>query len=339
MQHRHLTGLLLAAVFACASLPARAAATLAGTQVVNTASASWQVNNIVQPSLSASASFKVAQLVQVSVSWQDAAEVITPAGAAGTLVFRLTNSGNGTDSFSLTTTLPTTPAPAFAPASCKLYLDTDGNGLLNVSADAAYASGVNDPSLAAGASMDVFVSCRAPTNAAGGSKAQVSLDVASVTLTGANQDKCLDSGCAGTTDPVLGLWAVTDASAGQAEDTGHYAVISPSFDFPLAQSVRDPDGGTSVVPGSIVTYTMEVTPTGTSPAYESLVTDPIPEHTTYLPGSITLDGQALTDADDSDAGRFNASTTPKQIEVTLGQINPTPATTHIITFQVTINSD
>ena len=106
------------------------------------------------------------------------------------------------------------------------------------------------------------------------------------------------------------------------------------FTFPLTASVRDPEGGTSVVTGSVITYTMKVTPAGSSSAYGTLVTDPIPANTTYKPGSMTLDGTPLTDTSDGDAGHFNA--VANQIEITLGQRNPGDPT-QTITFQVTVN--
>lgn len=326
-----LTSLVL--LLACLVGTQAVAATQAGTTVTNSVLVDWQQAGVAQPSIAASASFQVAQLVKAALTWQDSAPVLVPASTSGSLTFRLTNSGNGTDSFSFTTSLPATPAPNFVPANCKLYLDTDASATFTT-ADVVYAPGMNDPSLSAGAHLDIFVNCAVPANTPDASLAQLDIDAASTTLTGVNQSQCESGACMSTTDPTIGLWAVTDASGGKAQAQGEFQSASPGFNFPLTQSVSDGSGGQNVVSGSVVTYTLEVEPIGTTIAYDTQVTDPIPANTSYVPNSITLDGVALTDAADADLGYFNAAS--NQIEVQLGQREPTDPT-QIITFKVTIN--
>ena len=64
----------------------------------------------------------------------------------------------------------------------------------------------------------------------------------------------------------------------------------------------------------------------------TIADDPIPNDTTYVADSITLEGGALTDSDaDADEGSFDGS----QIAVALGNI--AGGQTRTITFQVTID--
>ena len=78
----------------------------------------------------------------------------------------------------------------------------------------------------------------------------------------------------------------------------------------------------------MVTYTLDAAfPAATAGVR---IADPVPQGTRYVPGSLTLDGAALSDAADADAGQADGST----IAVTLGTV-PTPIT-HRVQFQVQI---
>jgi uncharacterized repeat protein (TIGR01451 family) len=305
------------------------AATQAGTVVNDTVTTDWEIGGVTQSTLNANASFVVAQLVRPTLSWQDASDISVPVGATGTLVFRLTNAGNGIDTFTLSTAATATPAPSFTPDTCKLYLDASLTQL--------YSPGVNDPSLASGAYADLYLDCHVPAQSSAGDHGWIDLKAVSNTLTGVDQAVCLDPTCTNPTQSLpqqVGKWAVTDSASGEADSIGKYLAISPSFDFSKAQSVQDTLGGGKVESGSTVTYTLTVKPTGSSIAYDATVTDPIPVNTTYKPGTITVDGMAKTDAQDSDNAAFDSVN--NQIVVSLGDYSPTDPS-HVITFQVTIN--
>jgi hypothetical protein len=70
---------------------------------------------------------------------------------------------------------------------------------------------------------------------------------------------------------------------------------------------------------------------GTGSADNGLISDPIPVNTTYVAGSLTLNGSPLTDNADADAGRFTGTA----IEVSLGTL--AAPTTQTVTLQVLIN--
>jgi uncharacterized repeat protein (TIGR01451 family) len=101
--------------------------------------------------------------------------------------------------------------------------------------------------------------------------------------------------------------------------------------FVKSATVADIFGGTTPTPGATITYTLTANVTGTGSLANLRVTDPIPGDTTFQAGSITLDGTALTDAADGDAGRLNGS----DIEVALGTV--AGGASHVITFKVKID--
>ncbi|MGH7818164.1 MAG: DUF11 domain-containing protein, partial [Candidatus Binatia bacterium] len=81
----------------------------------------------------------------------------------------------------------------------------------------------------------------------------------------------------------------------------------------------DVDHDARANPGDTLEYTINVINTGTAAAEEVLFIDAIPEHTTYVPGSMTFNGAALTDAAGDDAGDYNF-TNPGAVTVNVGTI-------------------
>jgi hypothetical protein len=78
-----------------------------------------------------------------------------------------------------------------------------------------------------------------------------------------------------------------------------------------------------------------VTPSGSGTASNAVFNDAIPANTTYKPGSLKLNGAALSDGVDADAGQFIASPTA-QISVALGTLTAV-GSAQTISFVVTIN--
>ena len=115
--------------------------------------------------------------------------------------------------------------------------------------------------------------------------------------------------------------------------------VSPSVSASLAgitltksAAVADPYGGTSPVPGALVTYTLTTHATGSGVATGVHITDAIPAGTSYQAGTLTLNGSALTDSADGDVGTASSS----GIDVGLGTIAGGSAD-KAITFKVKIN--
>jgi uncharacterized repeat protein (TIGR01451 family) len=99
--------------------------------------------------------------------------------------------------------------------------------------------------------------------------------------------------------------------------------------------VLDPFGGNQPIPGAAITYQVVVTATGAGAALGATLRDAIPTDTTYVPGSLLLNGASLSDATDVDAGSFAATPAPG-IAVGLGDLTAA-AGPQTIVFRVTIN--
>ena len=98
--------------------------------------------------------------------------------------------------------------------------------------------------------------------------------------------------------------------------------------------MSDPFGGVEPVPGANLAYTVPVEATSAGTAGNTVFTDPIPAFTTYVPGTITLNGASLTDAADGDAGEYNAGS--NSVVVRLGDLTIASGLQTIV-FEVTID--
>lgn len=319
---------LLAASAALLAVPARADGVAAGTRIDNVAQMSYVIDGVASTA-AAETSFVVDQLVNDTVTWQDTAAVAGLGGAVDrALVFKLTNNGNADDSFALALTAIPATAPNFTASNCRLYLDSDGNGVYS-SADTPYVAGVGDPALAAGAAADILALCDIPATAPDQGQARVQLTATSKTLSGA-------PGVAKPGAGVAGVTVVVGASGGAAAAIGSYIADNVKYTVTSAQTVTNPPGVSQPGSGSVIQYTVTVAPSGDATGRNLVLHDPIPDYTTYVPGSLTLDGVSLGDGDsDGDAGDFNI-TNPGAVTVLLGNV-PGDAKPLVITFKVTIN--
>ncbi len=90
----------------------------------------------------------------------------------------------------------------------------------------------------------------------------------------------------------------------------------------------------SAQPGETLTYTITITNVGDGLATGVVLVDAIPANTTYVAGSITLNGPGQTDAKEDDYADYNWTNAGA---ITVTPPNMAPGDTVIITFQVTIN--
>ena len=92
-------------------------------------------------------------------------------------------------------------------------------------------------------------------------------------------------------------------------------------------------------PGDTLEYNISLVNTGVKAAEEVVFTDPIPEHVSYVPGSMTLNGQLVTDEADADSGDFNV-TQPGAVTVKIPNIGNDPASnTASFSFRVVIDPE
>jgi len=84
-------------------------------------------------------------------------------------------------------------------------------------------------------------------------------------------------------------------------------------------------------PGTVLTYTVTVTNTGSGQATVVIVTDDIPSNTTYVDGSLEIDGSGKSDNTGDDEASYGSGTAT----FNLGTMNSSAS--HTVSFQVRIN--
>ena len=305
-----------------------AVGTPVGTVIENTATVTFDLAGSQLTLQSNTTTVTVVELIDVAVTVQSTQLLVAANDTNQALLFRVTNTGNGTETFQLVIDSALggddfDPVPAVPP----IYFDTDGSGDFNAG-DVAYTPGANDPVLAADVAVDVFLVNDIPGGVANGESGLSQLTATSVTGTGAPGTEYAGQGDGGV-DAIIGT------SSGEDLDTGEYLVSDVQVNVVKAQVVADPFGGTEVIPGAVITYTITVEVLGTGTATASAVRDLIPTYTTYVPASITLNAAPLTDAIDADAGEFDTSGAPTVV-VRLGDLTAV-AGIQTVVFQVTID--
>lgn len=329
---KHSLSLLAAFVLACmCATGVFAGGTPAGTDISNQATAQYTVGAGTLTANSNVNTIKVAEILNLTLTWQDAAPgvTVTVGQTDRVTTYRLTNTGNGTETFGLTKADAGLGGDDFDPAVTAIYLDSNGNGAYDAGTDTLYAPGTNDPILARDGALTIFLLSSIPgAGPVDGDTGNVRLTAASTTGTGAPGTTFAGAGDGGG-DAVVG------SSGGSALDTGTYVVSGITVNVAKSAAVTDPFGGTEPVPGATIRYTISVTATGAGTAVGVVITDPIPANTTSTAGTLTLNAAGLSDAAGDDAGDVGG-TTAGTVTVSLGNMtNATPVQT--ITFDVTIN--
>lgn len=305
--------------------PAYAAGTPAGTVINNNATATYDLptggtNSVVSNTVS----LTVDELLDVGVAWTDGGDVgVTPGATGQVLTFRVTNAGNGGEAFRLTAR-DNAGGDDFDPSATSIVLDTNGNGTYDPGIDTVYVPGSNDPVLAPDGSVLVFVLSSIPAGAGDAQRGRVDLVAVAATGSGAPGTSFAGQGQGGGN-------AVVGATGADAEDDGYYRVSAASVAFVKSATVADPFGGATQVPGSIVTYRLVATVSGSGSLANLRIADTIPAGTTYRPGTIRLEGSPLSDAADADSGEYTGT----GIAVRLGTLNA--GATRAVTFQVAID--
>lgn len=317
---------VLGALLASASFasPAFAAGTPAGTDITNVATASYETPGGSTIDVDSNpVVIKVDELLDVVVDNTDPGDVATQPGDTGeVLTFQVTNSGNGNEAFTLDADVAVT-GDDFDPTLVQIVLDTNDNGVYDPGVDDVYVAGTNDPALDPDESITVFVIVDTPTGPTDGDRAEVSLSAVAVTGSGAPGTSFNGQGDGGG-DAVVGTTGADD------DDSGFLAIQAAILDLIKSATVLDPFGGSTAVPGSVITYQIVANVTGTGSLTNLVVSDPVPADTAYVPASIVFEGTGQTDATDTDEGSFDGT----QISVDMGTV--TSGESRTITFQVTI---
>jgi uncharacterized repeat protein (TIGR01451 family) len=325
MTHRIARALLIAG--GCLPFAAHTIGTPAGTEIRNHAEISFVLNGSAEQRLSNSITLRVLELLDVNLFAQTPERVVDAGAPAAPILFTLTNTGNGVERFALSVD-SALGDDDFDPAAppVPLYLDSDSTGSLT-GADVAYSPGTNDPELAADASIGVLLLQDIPSGIADGQRGAAQLRAAAFTASGSP-----GALYAGVGDG--GVDALVGASGARAVSIGEYLVGGVSVTVQKSAAIADSSGGAVPSRGATVLYTIRVSAVGQGVAAGAVFHDRMPAHTTYVEGSLALNGAALSDTADADRGEYVAATS--ELVVTLGDLVPASGSQEV-RFAVTID--
>ncbi|QZD88942.1 DUF11 domain-containing protein [Qipengyuania aurantiaca] len=294
----------------------------AGTLIENTATATYDAGDGQVTVPSNTVTLRVDELLDVAVTSLNSGPVAATSGTAA-LTFEVTNTGNGPEAFVLTAN-PAVAGNDFDTTVDTIAVDSNGNGVYDPGVDEVLTGPATTRILDADENLTVFVIVSVPGDVLDGEASDIDLLAEAVTGTGAPGTVFAGRGVDGG-DAIAG--------AGGADDNaiGSILIGITSVELIKSASVSDPFGGSSAVPGSVVTYTITAAVSGSGSVADLVVTDTFPSGTTYGAGSLALDAAGLTDASDADAGEATAS----GISVNLGTV--AGGTSHSVTFNVTID--
>ena len=299
---RSLLG-LTAVVFSFLADPAAFAAPPAGSVIGNQASATYSDDSLVTRTVTSNT---VVTVVQQVASLTLAASG-TKTGAAGSQVaypHTLTNTGNGTDTFALTTNSPGTGTVAFS--AVQIFADANGDGVPDNST-AITSTG----EVASGGVFKYVVVGTVPSSAVAGNTNALIVTAASgftPATTATNTDNTTI-----TANGVINATYAIDVNSGPSPSNGR-------------------------------TFTITYTNTGNTTVTNLTLTDLLPSGMTYVAGSgrwsVTGSGTVLTDANAAD----NQSGIVYDYNVTLANritaviASVAPGQSGTLTFQANINS-
>jgi len=319
----------LVAAMALGASPAHAAGTVAGTDITNKATATFDLPGGGTSSIDSNiVTLRVDELLDVSVASADPGDVSTsPSATNQVLKYTVTNAGNGSEAFKLTT-IDTSGGDDFNPTVTSIVIDSNGNNAYDAGVDTVYVLGADTPVLAPDESLTVFVLSTIPAAPANGDRGRVDLTAAAATGTGSPGTTFAGAGQGGG-DAIVG------ATGADGQDDGYYVISAATLSLVKSATVVDPFNGTAQIPGSTITYTLVASASGSGSVANVVVNDNIPTGTTYQTGTITLDGNAQTDANDGTDDSQYVSTGTAHVSVGLGSL--AASSSHTITFKVKID--
>ena len=302
------TQILLNILLSIIALDVQAQGVTAGTVISNTVIVT--ANELPEHGLQASTEFTVAEVLNmslVSLDTQDVA-VLSPANHR-VLTFQLTNTGNGSESFSLATNASLT-GDNFDPTVTSIWVETNQtqdlqNGAAGSNAtDSQYGADLENILLQADESVIIYVLSTIPGSLQRSKTGKIALTATS-TSTGVSNHVAGESIKAAGDN---GIELVLLKDQGKTEAMGSY--ITTSLNLNMTKSVAsiiDPYGKDRIMTGSVVTYKISVTAVGEGMTENLVITDPTPEHMRYKTGSMKLNNNALSDTQDRDQADFNIS--------------------------------
>jgi len=354
---------LLALTPLLALSPAQAAGTAAGQSIANRATVNYSVGAVAQPAIGSSptgnssgagadTTFVVdnkidLNLVETNTAAANTAPGLTTTGTSNAVaVFKLTNTGNNPQGYTFGVTQPsggtlfhtdtfdmTNTRAVVSGAACSTATTTTPT--YNSGTDTA----TSVSSLNADSCVYVIVLGDTPNALANGAAAIVRLTattVAATTLAAISQTGTADTSGVDIVfaDSATGVHVAQVARDGKAFDDDEYFVVAPALTVTKTSVViSDPFNllvNPKAIPGATMEYTITVANSASgAQATGVVIADVLPANTTFVPGSITLNAAAV-----SDATGFTGGATPT-ISVNAGALNASATAT--LKFRVTIN--
>lgn len=341
----------LAAVLSAAWGPlAQAAGTDAGVQINNTATVDYSVGGVPQTQVSSPvAQFVVDRKIDLDLIETNTAYASTTPGATAVVTtFKLTNTGNGAQGYEFTAANVggTVFGNADAYDTSNLLVRVSGAACVPATTTTpAYAGEAADTvaSLAEDACVYVFILADSPLSALNAQAANVRLTAISRTETTlADLDAAAAAALLVADDPATVQIVFADsATGGQTARDGRafaddqYYIEGPALAATKVVAVQADalqPTNPKPIPGATVQYTITLTNSGAAAADAVTIGDVIPANTTFVCGSMTLNGSPV--ADPANCG----TTPPASVSASVGNLsNVAPNNVATFVFRVTID--
>ncbi len=285
--------------------------TPAGTVIQNVATLDFVVDQKHEQIKSNVATDIVAQLIDLHIDALDSAPPeIQPGQTTPPLAFKITNTGNGSDTF----VLEVYPAEKndFSLENPQIYIDSNQNGKYDPQDKKAEKIALD---------MDIgalfFIVARAPDRI----EVQKRKSLAGVAVKGSSVRG--GSGIRGKVHIGKGVDsvdAVDGEKGGVDKAEAFWRYLSDKKLYIRQHSyIQDPFGHHEPITGATITYEINITAPEGVTVKNARFRNPIPAHTLYQKGSLRHNSKPLTDRKDRDEGYFDAKN--NLIKVDLGCIS------------------
>lgn len=288
------------------SNPAMAQAPAHGTSISNIATATYVDNTGATRTVTSNAvTTEVAQVGGFTLE-QNNSKTSAPNSQV-TFAHTLTNTGNGTDSFTFALANVTTDNFDFASGRYAIYLDADSNGIPDDLGKNLADVGASPIILDAGKKAQILVVATTPSSVTAGQKG-----ILEITATSTKASTIYANAAAGT-----------DSNTDTVNITGDAVV-----------TIRKAADKVKAKVGEVITYTLTFTNTGNATAKNLTVFDSLPADLVYVPNSaVYSNGGTQTDAIDTQ-DKFYWDATKKRFMLNIDQLAPN--VTETLIFKATL---
>ena len=289
----------------------RVAPTSAGTIISNQAEATYtDATGVGYATVSPTVTITVLPVNALTVTPDETAPSATVAPHERLVrLFRICNTGNTPDLYTVTRAAATAPA-----AVTSLYFDNDASGTVTNGDTPVSVGATLSQRVAPGTCLGVLAVIEMNDFAAN--------SLLTITLTARSN---VTSGPGGL--------AEDDGTIINAVGTGARLTAPTDTELPPVKLV-DAQERVTAAPGQALTYTISFRNSGDVPARNVLVGDELPAGLVYVPGTLRLDARALTDQVDADEGFARP---PRQVEVRLAEVAPGRVVN--VTFQARVTGE